>query len=121
MRYRAFSTGVDSGLPSPIDGDCRVMITAYYKIAFAAFVYSNGEQHLLPLPAITANLARVSRIDSFKRPASVLSFAFRHREKAPPSHIADCLGETAILDHPANVQILDRDHVKTSNQIASNL
>src|SRR5262249_1440536 len=44
-----------------------------------------------------------------------------HREKAPPSHIADCLGETAILDHPANVQILDRDHVKTSNQIASNL
>jgi hypothetical protein len=50
-----------------------------------------------------ANLARVSWINSFKRQASILSFAFRHPEKAPPSHIDDCSGETAILDHPAYV------------------
>src|SRR5215510_8108110 len=97
------------------------MITAYYSAARAAFVNTHGKRHLLPVAAFATNLARVSWINSFKRPASVLSFAFRHREKASPSHIADCLGETAILDHPADVQIFDRDRVKTSDQIASNL
>jgi hypothetical protein len=100
MRYRAISTGVYSGLPSPSDGDCRVMITAFHKPAFAAFVNTNGERRLLSVAAITANLARVSRINSFKRPASIFSFAFRHREKASPSHITDRLGEMAILDYP---------------------
>ena len=116
MRCRV-STGVYSGLPSPINDYCRVMITAYYKSALCAFVDTNSERHLLPVTTFAANLARVSWIYSFKRPASVFSFAFRHREKAPPSHIADCSGETAILDHPANVQIFDRDRVKSSDQI----
>src|SRR5215475_12730060 len=93
------------------------MITAYYKSTLAAIVDTNRKRHLLPVAAVAANLARVSRIYSFKRPASVLSFAFRHREKASPSHVADRLSETAILDHPAYVQILDRDRVKSSNQI----
>jgi hypothetical protein len=101
MRYRAIFTGVYSGLPSPSDDDCRVMITAYHKPAFAAFVNTNGERHLLSVAAITANLARVSWINSFKRPAGIFSFAFRHREKASPSHVADRLGEMAILDHPS--------------------
>ena len=93
------------------------MITAYYKSALATFVNTNRKRHLLPVAAVAANLARVSWVYSFKRPASVSSFAFRHREKAPPGHIADCSGETAILDHPANVQIFDPDRVKSSDQI----
>src|SRR5215475_11277013 len=36
-------------------------------------------RHLLPVAAVAANLARISWIYSFKRPGSVLSFAFRHR------------------------------------------
>src|SRR5262249_24064493 len=94
------------------------MVSAYFKTAFAAFVNTHGERHLLTVAAIAADLARVPWIYSFKRPASVLSFAFRHREKAPPSHVTDCSGETAILDHPADVQILDRDRVKSSGQIS---
>src|SRR6266511_1580083 len=121
MRYRAFSAGVYSGLPGPIDSDCRVMITAYHKTALSAFVNANGERHLLPVTTPAANLARVSRINSFKRPASVLSFAFRNREKASPSHVTDRSGEMAILDHPANVQIFDRDRVEASDQIGRNL
>jgi hypothetical protein len=42
----------------------------------------------------------VSWVNSFKRPASIFSFAFRHREKAFPSHVTDRLGEMAILDYP---------------------
>ena len=121
MRYRAISTGVNSGLPSPIDRDCRVMIAAYYCAALTAFVYTNGKRHLLPVAAVAAYLTRVLWIYSLKRPASVLSFAFRYREKAPPAHVADCLGETAILDHPANVQIFDRDRVKSSDQVGRDL
>src|SRR5262249_19170841 len=93
------------------------MITAYYCAALAAFVNTHGERHLLPVTAIAANLTRVPWVYSFKRPASVLSFAFRHPEKASPGHVAERLGEIAILDHPANVQIFDRDRVKSSDQI----
>jgi len=97
------------------------MVTAYYKSTLGAFVYTNRKRHLLPVAAFAAYLARVSRIYSFKRPASVLSFAFRHCDKAPPSHVADCSGETAILHHPADVQILDRDRIKSSDQIGRDL
>jgi hypothetical protein len=93
------------------------MITAYYKTALFAFVDTNRERHLLPVATSAANLACVSWRHSFKRPASVFSFAFRHPEKASPRHIADCSGETAILDHPAYVQIFDPDRVKSSDQI----
>jgi hypothetical protein len=77
------------------------MITACHKPAFAAFVNTNGERRLLSVAAVTANLARVSRISSFKRPASKFTFTFRHREKASPSLVTDRLGEIAILDYPA--------------------
>ena len=97
------------------------MITTTDKSALITFVNANCQGHLLPVVAIATNLARVSWINSFKPPASVLSFAFRHREKAPPSHVADCSGETAILDHPAFVQIFDRDRVKSPGQIARHL
>src|SRR5262245_16224216 len=111
----------DLGLPSPINGDCSVMVTSYYNPALTAFVDSHGERHFLSVAAFAAYLARVPWVDSFKRTASVLSFAFRHLEKASPGYIADCLGETAIPDHPANVQIFDRDRVKSSDQIGRHL
>src|SRR5262245_32949535 len=61
----------DLGLPSPINGDCRVMVTTQYKSALTAFVDTHGERHFLSVPAPAANLARVSWVNSFKRPASV--------------------------------------------------
>jgi hypothetical protein len=97
------------------------MITAYYKPALAAFVNANGERHLLPVPTSAANLARVSWVNFFKRPASVFSFAFRHRKKVSPGNIVDCLREMMVFDHPANVQVFDRDHVEASDQISRNL
>jgi hypothetical protein len=75
------------------------MITAYYKSALCAFVDTNRKRHLLPVAAIAANLARVSWRRPFKRPASVFSFAFRHIEKAPPSHI----GRSPVDTDPALV------------------
>src|SRR5215475_3646770 len=93
------------------------MITAYYKSTPGAFVDTNGERHLLPVAAIAANLTRVSGVHSFKRPASIFSFAFRYREKASPGHVADCLRETAVFHHPADVQIFNCDRVKTSCKI----
>jgi len=94
------------------------MITADYKSTPGAFVYTNGQWHLLPLAAFAAYLARVSWVHSFKPPASVFSFAFRYREKASPGHVADCSGEMAILHHPADLQIFDSDRVKSSDQIS---
>src|SRR5262245_42754491 len=97
------------------------MITTTDKSALLAFVNSNRQWHLLPVSAIAANLTRVSRVHSFKPPASVFSFAFRHREKASPGHVADCLREAMVFHHPADVQILDRYRVKSSDKISRNL
>jgi hypothetical protein len=97
------------------------MVTTYYKPALSAFVDTHRERHFLFVTASAAYLARVFWRDSFKLPASLFSFAFRHCEKASPSYIADCLGEMAIPDHPANVQIFHRDRVIASDQIGRNL
>ena len=97
------------------------MVTTYYKSALTAFVDAHRERHFLSVITPAANLARVSWRDSFKRPASLFSFAFRHCEKASPCYIADCLGEMAIPNHPANVQIFHPDRVKASDQIGRNL
>src|SRR5262245_38637049 len=93
------------------------MIATYYNSALGAFVDTNGERHFLLVAAIAAYLTRISRVHSFKRPASVFSFAFRYREKASPSYITDCLREMAVFHHPAYVQILDRDRVEASDKI----
>ena len=97
------------------------MITTTDKSAFSAFVDTNGERRLLPVAAIAANLTRVSWVHSFKRPASVFSFAFRYREKASPGHVADRLRKMMVIHHPSNVQILNRDRVKTVDKIGRNL
>lgn len=119
LRYAtAFLHGrCDLGLPSPINADCRVMVTSYYNPALSAFVDTHRERHFLFVTAPAAYLARVSWRDSFKPPASLFSFAFRYCEKSPPSYIADCLREMVIPDHPAYVQIFHRDRVKASDQI----
>src|SRR5262245_49921914 len=44
MRYRPISTAYIRACGSPSDGDCRVMITAHHKPAFAAFVNTNGRK-----------------------------------------------------------------------------
>jgi hypothetical protein len=97
------------------------MVTAYYKSTLGAFVDTNGERHLLPMTAITTNLARVSWVNSFKHASGAFSLGPCHCEKASPSYIADCLGEMAILHHPANVQVFDRDRVETPDQTGRNL
>jgi hypothetical protein len=92
------------------------MISVTDKPALFAFVNTNRQGNLLPVAAIAASLTRVSGVDSFKRPASVLSFAFRYCEKLPPGHVKNGLCKMAVLHHPANVQIFDGDPVKTMRQ-----
>jgi hypothetical protein len=93
------------------------MITTNYKSALLALVHTNRKGHLLPVAAPAANLARVSWVHFFKRPASVLSFAFRYREKLSPSHVNYSFRKMMVLDHPANVQILDGDMIELLNQL----
>jgi hypothetical protein len=97
------------------------MIATTDKSAPGAFVDTNGQRHFLLVAAIAANLTRVSWVHSFKRPASVFSFAFRYREKSSPSHVADCLREAMVFHHPSNVQIFNCDRVKSSYKIGRNL
>jgi hypothetical protein len=93
------------------------MITTTDKSALLTFVNSNRQGHFLLVAAIAANLTRVSWVHSFKRPASVFSFAFRYLEKPSPGHVADCLREARVFHHPSNVQIFNCDHVKSSYKI----
>jgi len=91
------------------------MVTVCYKPTLLAFVNAKRQRHLLPVAAIAASLTRVSGVPSFKRPASVFSFAFRYLEKLAPGNVKNGLCETGILHHPANVQIFDGDPVEAFN------
>jgi len=92
------------------------MITVTDKSALLAFVNANRQGHLLPIAAVAASLTRVSGVHSFKRPASVLSFAFRYCEKLAPCHVKNGLRKTVVLHHPANLQVFDGDPVKAFDQ-----
>jgi hypothetical protein len=67
------------------------MITVNYNAAVGALEHSDGKGHCLLAAAIAANLTRISRVNSLKRPASILSFAFRYQEKVSPGHVDDRL------------------------------
>src|SRR5215510_12590362 len=97
------------------------MITTTDKSALLTFVNANRQGHLLPVTASAANLARVSWINSFKHTPGAFSLGLCHPEKVPPGHVIDCLREMVVFQHPANVQILDRDRVKSSDKIGRNL
>src|SRR5262249_44446469 len=71
----------------------------------------------LPVAAVAASLTRVSGVHSFKRPASVFSFAFRYCEKLPPGHVKNGLCKMVVLHHPANVQVFDGDPVEAFDQL----
>jgi len=92
------------------------MISTDHKSALLAFVNTNRKGHLLLVAASAANLTRVSWVNSFKPTPSVFSFGFGDLEKLTPGYIANCFRKTVVLDHPANVQILDGDPVKFLNQ-----
>src|SRR5215475_16124687 len=94
------------------------MITTTDKSALLTFVNANRQGHLLPVAAIATNLTRVFWVYSFKHTPGAFSLGLCHPEKVPPGHIADCLREMVVFHHPANVQILDRDRVKSSDKIS---
>lgn len=114
--YRAISMGVNSGPRRPYDIDRSIMITVTDKTAFTTLVDANSQRHLLPVTAVAAILTREAWSHFFKRPASVLSFASRYREKLPPGHIQYGLRQSLILNQAANPQVLDSNLVKSGNQ-----
>jgi len=79
------------------------MIATYYYSATLAFVDSNGERHLLLVPAIAANLTRVSWINFYKNTPGAFSLGLCHGKKLSPSHVIDCLGEMMVFHHPAYI------------------
>ena len=93
------------------------MITTTDTSALLTFVNSNRQGRLLLVAAFATILARVSWINSFNHTPGAFSLGLCHPEKVPPGHIADRLREMAVFQHPANVQILDRDRVKSSDKV----
>jgi len=93
------------------------MITTTDTSALLTFVNSNRQGRLLPVAAFATILARVSWINSFKHTPGAFSLGLCHPEKVPPGNIADRLREMVVFQHPANVQILDRDRVKSSDKV----
>jgi hypothetical protein len=95
------------------------MVTINYQPALLAHEGANRQRHLLSVTAAAAILRSVARILSFYRAASVRSFARQDAKEWSPCHIIDGLGEMVMADHPANVQVFDRDPVKAGDQFLS--
>ena len=80
---------------------------------------TNAQIFLDKLTTARAHPARIAWIDLHRTPPSVCCFVRCALHKLIPRSITDGLGETMILEHPANVQILKDDDRKSVDQFAA--
>jgi hypothetical protein len=77
---------------------------------------ANGETLLDPCPAVTAVLAGIGGGNGNHATASVCCFAFEDGPKLCPPSIRDALSQVGVLDHVADPQIFEIDHIVLPHQ-----
>src|SRR5579883_1898015 len=68
-----------------------------------------GERHLLAVPTPTAILARVGRVHRHAPPTGACSLVGEERGEHRPRGVTNALGETMVMHHAVDAQVLNRD------------
>src|SRR5215470_10064011 len=77
--------------------------------------------HLNLHPTAMRRLAGVCRIDSQHSPTSIPSFVGRALHQLCPTGIGYTFGQTVVLDHPSDIQLLKNYQPVTDSQIMAQL
>lgn len=85
------------------------MIPINRQLTARAIENSLTERHLLPMPAATTGLGRISWVYSYVLPASFFRFAGQFRKELRPRCITDALGQTTIMQEIVHPDVLDSD------------
>src|SRR2546421_6165887 len=94
-----------------------VMITVKHKSTSHAAMLAHRQRLAYPVAAIAAILRSELRRDSPHPTASVFRFTRQDQKEGSPRRVTNALRQMMVLDHPCDLQILNRDLVKLSNQI----
>jgi hypothetical protein len=80
-----------------------------------------GETLTKPRPAPAALLRGVRRPYFPHSPPSLFRFGRQYQQESSPGCVTNTFGEVMVLDHPANLQIFDREVIKLSDQRQAHL
>lgn len=73
------------------------------------FVDAVGKSQLLPVSAPVTILSRVCRVDLDQLPAGAFSLVGEHSEEPGPGRVRNAFGETMVVDHAIDGQVLNAD------------
>ena len=93
------------------------MVTMQHQSTFNAPMLPRGERLANSCPTRAAILRGVRCRDFPHSPSSFCRFGVEYRKECSPGRVANTFGEMMIPDHPANVQIFDRDVVKFLDEL----
>jgi hypothetical protein len=74
------------------------------------------QRHLLPVSALRAVLGRIRRVDLHEPSTGTCCLEEQQREEQRPGRIDDGLRHAAIVDHPVNFQVFDRDNTESVHE-----
>ena len=99
---------------------CRIVVSIMHHTATGANPGSNREWHFRGNHAATrAAFARgIPAVNLSKAFTVPFAFVLGFQAKRTKASVGNALGETVIFNHAAHVQILNADHIKTSDQIS---
>ena len=93
------------------------MVSMQHQSTFNAPMLTSSEPLTNPRAARAAILTGVGRRNFPHSPSSLFRFGVEYRKESAPCRVTNTFGETMMLDHPANVQIFNRDVVKLSDHL----
>ena len=104
--------------PPIIDIDRSIVIAMNDKAAIAATIYTLRQRHLMTMTATRAGLRCIGCFHLFDLPASFFRFVSCDQNEIPPACIRNTFRKVMVFDHALDVQLLELDPGKVSDQTA---
>ena len=95
------------------------MITVNRQLTARTIEDTLLKRHLLPMSTPAARLAGIGRVDFDELPASFCRFAGQLSKERRPRRVMNALGQTMVLDHAVDMQVLNRYHPVGSDDLAA--
>ena len=104
-----------NGLPDRHDIDRCIHVPVVARVATRTRPVTDRQRHrFLNVAARRTGLARrIPAVDALDALAVPLGLFFQHAGGLPDARIAQRAGEAVVLQHPAQVEVFDVDHVET--------
>jgi hypothetical protein len=94
------------------------MIAGHFKIAARTPIDSLTQGERLPVTTPRTVLRRIGRVDFDGLPASFSRFAEQQFKEPRPRRVTDAFRQTAVVEHPVNGQVFNRNQPESIDDLA---